>query len=202
MKKIPAVLCSLLALLMLAACADTAARPTPPPMTVEPFTSREEVVELYDQVFIGEKRADLEARMGSEGERVATHAGETTQWLNGNTGVCVVFWPDDTVRAKTLYFEDTRQFCPLTGPVDLSIVNFMTLDMDAASALMMIGGQSAPGIELACAQIENSAGVISETRMMIWVNTDGTMLQMDISTADRVSEIRTYLYGAEDEELE
>lgn len=159
--------------------------PTVAPLTAPVFTDRDAVYEWYNQVNIGDTLDDLKAAYG-EPTIETDQNGDTYFWINDQGyGFAVVFFPDMSVRAKVLYYEDMRQLKELSGATNLA--NFATLQTSHtfSMACIALGGKPC---EIAAVAEDQSAGAEVQ-RVFAWLDENGSNIQILFGADEKIVQI-------------
>lgn len=159
--------------------------PTVPPLTAPVFTDRDAVYEWYNQVNIGDTLDDLKATYG-EPTIETDQNGDTYIWKNENNyGFAAVFYSDNRLRSKVVYYEDMRQFKELSGATNLA--NFATLKTshDFSMACLALGGKPC---EIAAIAEDQSANPEVQ-RVFAWLDENGSNIQILFGADEKIIQI-------------
>jgi len=159
--------------------------PTMPPLTDPVFTDRDAVYEWYNQVNIGDTLEDLKATYGEP--IIETDAnGDTYIWKNENNyGFAAVFYSDNRLRAKVIYYDDMRQLKGLSNATNLA--NFATLKTshDFSMACLALGGKPC---EIAAIAEDQSANPEVQ-RVFAWLDQNGSNIQILFGADEKIIQI-------------
>lgn len=141
-----------------------------PPETVE------ELYSYYNQVERGMTRAQIEELFG-EGEKKIDDDGVETFISYKNekksAGVNIIYAYDDTVSAKTLYYNHIKDLIPFATRFDESRISEIKEKMPVSAAVELFGGE---GLEIVCEYSVNSPTEYG--KVYTWINEDGTSFQL------------------------
>ncbi len=179
MKKISLVLSFVLIALLCASCMpwpeSTEEIPQIDPNALPPETV-EELYEYYDQVTRTMTREDVEALFGKGAER-KDDLGEVmyTSYINEkkSCGVNVFYNFEGKVRAKTLYYNQSKDLIPFANRYTEDALSQVNEKDKLSKAEELFGG---PGLEIVCEYGQNNA--VDESKIYSWYNEDGSSVQL------------------------
>lgn len=178
MKKLTVTLLALLLLMIMTACFpddyahinDTADPNKPAPKTLE------EAYSLYNKVDRGMTKAEIEEMFG-EGEPSYDDRGEIYQFTYFNetksAGVSIIFEYDNSVKAKTLFFNTKRNLVPFSERFEKSKISSIKSDMSVSEAAEIMGSMP---LEISCAYGED--GPHNFKKIYCWYNEDASSFML------------------------
>ncbi len=179
MKKISLVLSFVLIALLCASCMpmvdSTTEIPKVDPNAVPPETV-EELYSYYDRVERTMTREDVEALFGKGVER-KDDLGEVmyVAYLSDekSCGVNVLYNFEGKVRAKTLYYNQSKDLIPFANGYTEEALSQVNEKDKLSKAEELFGG---PGLEIVCEYGQNNA--VDESKIYSWYNEDGSSVQL------------------------
>ncbi|MBQ7120022.1 MAG: hypothetical protein IJO09_07385 [Oscillospiraceae bacterium] len=178
MKKFTTLFLAFMLLLTITACFpdnyahvnDSVDPNKPAPKTLE------EAYSLYNKVDRGMTRDDVEKMFG-EGEPSYDEGGEVSHITYFNetqsAGVSIIYEYDNSVKAKTLFFNTKRNLVPFSGRFDKNKIPSIKSDMSVSEASKVMG--SVP-LELSCAYGED--GPHDFKKIYCWYNEDASSFML------------------------
>ena len=159
--------------------------PTMGPMTEPVFTDREALFAIYNEVNIGDTLEDLTARFGEPRVDV-TAEGTNYTWLDENGyGITAVFYDNNRLRAKVLYYNDIRQFMDLSGATTIDNFTSLSQKHDFDMVCLALGGKP---VELAAIAQDTSMDPEIH-RLFTWVDAEGSSVQVLFNSEEGVEQI-------------
>lgn len=189
MKKISLILSLFLIALCCTSCMpwpeSTEEVPQVDPNAIPPETV-EELYSYYNQVNRTMTRADVEALFGP-GEERKDDTGEVMYIAYVNekksSGVNVIYNYEDTVRAKTLYYNKSEDLIPFANGYTEEALSEVHEKDKLSKAEELFGG---PGLEIVCEYSQNN--VLDEAKIYSWYNEDGSSVQLH-TQGDKISQV-------------
>lgn len=178
MKKITATILAALLLFTVAGCfpdeykhiKDSADPNKPAPETFE------EAYSLYNRVERGMNKTDIEAMFG-KGEVSYDDYGDVSHITYFNetksAGVSVIYEYDDSVKAKTLFFNTKKNLVPFSERFDKNKIPSIKSDMSVAEAKQIMG--TSP-LEISCTYGEESP--LDFKKIYCWYNEDASSFML------------------------
>ena len=191
MKKITAMLLSLILLFTVTGCFpdeyshvnDSVDPNKPAPKTYE------EAYSLYDKVERGMKKAEIENLFG-EGRISKDAYGEISHITYFNeiqsAGVSIIYDYDDSVKAKTLFFNTKQNLVPFSGRFEKNKIPSIKSDMSVSEAIRIMG--STP-LEISC--VYGDQGPLDFKKIYCWYNEDASSFMLH-TERDVISNVALY----------
>lgn len=179
MKKISLVFSLILIGVLCASCMpwvdSTGDIPKADPNAIPPETV-EELYSYYDQVDRTMTREDVEALFGKGVER-KDDLGEVmyVAYLDDekSCGVNVLYNFEGKVRAKTLYYNQSKDLIPFANRYTEDALSQVNEKDKISKAEELFGGK---GLEIVCEYGQNNA--VDESKIYSWYNEDGSSVQL------------------------
>lgn len=189
MKKFTLLTCLLALLLLCSACMpmpeSTEEVPQVDPNAIPPETV-EELYSYYNRVDRTMTRADVEALFGP-GEERKDDTGELMYiaYINEkkSCGVNVIYNYEDTVRAKTLYYNKSEDLIPFANGYTEEALSEIHEKDYLSKAVELFGGE---GLEIVCEYSQNN--VLDAAKIYSWYNEDGSSVQLH-TQGDKISQV-------------
>lgn len=138
--------------------------------------SYEEAYSLYDKVQRGMKKADVEQMFG-KGKVSKDAYGEISHITYFNetqsAGVSIIYEYDDSVKAKTLFFNTKRNLVPFSGRFDKNKIPSIKSDMSVSEAIRIMGSEP---LEISCAYSDDSP--LNFKKIYCWYNEDASSFML------------------------
>ena len=164
---------------------DATPAPTMGPMTEPVFTDREALFAIYNEVNIGDTLEDMTARYGEPIVDI-TQEGTNYTWLDENGyGITAVFYDNNRLRAKVLYYNDIRQFMDLSNATTIDNFTNLSQKHDFDMVCLALGGKP---VELA-AIAQDSSMDPEIFRLFTWVDQEGSNVQVLFNEEEGVERI-------------
>lgn len=185
----------LLAALLLCGCTgegvddpNATPQPTIVPLTEPLYTDRDALYEMYNEVSIGDTLSELTERYG-EPIIETDDNGDSYVWTNEEGyGFVAVFYDNDCLRAKVLYYKDLRQLMNLSAATAIDNVSLLNDDHSFSEVCMALGGKP---MELAA--IAQDSSVNPEVkRLFAWVDEEGSFAQVLFGDDEQLEEVSFY----------
>ena len=167
---------------------NATAQPTMAPLTDPVYTDRDALYELYNEVEVGVTREELIERYGEPVEQTDDN-GTTYVWTNEDGyGFAAVFFDNDCLRAKVLYYDDLRQLKGLSAATDVDNVTLLNDKHNFSAVCLALGGKP---MEIA-ALVQDSSVNPEVKRLFAWVDEDGSFVQVLFGSDEMLEEATFY----------
>jgi outer membrane protein assembly factor BamE (lipoprotein component of BamABCDE complex) len=146
--------------------------------------SKNTIFAFYNKVQIGQTKDEVNAELGVTGKE-STQLKNSFSYVSEDTGygVEVLFGDDNKATAKTLFYPERKAIAFLCSkPVTQAQADKITKGTTYEQVKSMLGGE---GIEINTTQIAFDNNKLSYIR--IWVNKDGSLLQVVFGTNGNTS---------------
>lgn len=138
--------------------------------------SYEEAYSLYDKVERGMKKAEVEQLFG-KGQISKDAYGEVSHITYFNdtqsAGVSIIYEYDDSVKAKTLFFNTKKNLVPFSGRFDKNKIPSIKSDMSVSEAIRIMGSEP---LEISCAYGDDSP--LNFKKIYCWYNEDASSFML------------------------
>ncbi|MGI6172726.1 MAG: hypothetical protein ACOYI8_02365 [Christensenellales bacterium] len=166
--------------------AELDAQATPiPALTAEKFTDAEAFLATYNEVKFSDTVQSLTERYGEPAVSQIS-ANDYYEWImQDGTGVAAVFFENGRLRAKAAHYDDIRQLTEIAKGTNLAIAPNISDDASYLTVCGLFGGR---GVEI-LRSASNSSAAAEYTRLVVWLDGEGSCVQILFSQDDKVSNI-------------
>lgn len=167
--------------------------PTMAPLAYPVYTDREAAYEIYNEVEPGMTKTELTERYGEPREETDDN-GTTYVWTNeAGYGIAAVFFDNDCLRAKVLYYEDLRQLKDLSAATDIENVSLLNDKHNFSAVCLAMGGKP---MEIA-ALVQDSSVNPEVKRLFAWIDEEGSFVQVLFGADEMLEEASFYFVEPE-----
>lgn len=163
-------------------------RPTMVPLTAPVYTDRDALYELYNEVDPGVTKDELIERYGEPKEETDDN-GTTYVWTNeAGYGFAAVFFDNNCLRAKVLYYDDLRQLKGLSAATSVDNVSLLNDKHNFSAVCLAMGGKP---MEIA-ALVQDSSVNPEVKRLFAWIDEEGSFVQVLFGADEMLEEASFY----------
>lgn len=162
--------------------------PTMTPLTDPIYTDRDALYEIYNEVAPGVTKDELIERYGEPKEE-ANDNGTTYVWTNEEGyGIAAVFFDNNCLRAKVLYYDDLRQLMGLSAATSIDNVTLLSKEHNFSAVCLALGGKP---MEIA-ALVQDSSVNPEVKRLFAWIDEEGSFAQVLFGADEMLEEASFY----------
>ena len=163
-------------------------QPTMLPLTDPVYTDRDALYELYNEVDPGVTKDELIERYGEPKEETDDN-GTTYVWTNeAGYGFAAVFFDNNCLRAKVLYYDDLRQLQGLSAATSIDNVSLLNDKHNFSAVCLAMGGKP---MEIA-ALVQDSSVNPEVKRLFAWIDEEGSFVQVFFGADEMLEEASFY----------
>ena len=163
-------------------------QPTMLPLTDPVYTDRDALYELYNEVDPGVTKDELIERYGEPKEETDDN-GTTYVWTNeAGYGFAAVFFDNNCLRAKVLYYDDLRQLKGLSAATSVDNVSLLNDKHNFSAVCLAMGGKP---MEIA-ALVQDSSVNPEVKRLFAWIDEEGSFVQVLFGADEMLEEASFY----------
>jgi len=165
--------------------AEPTAEPTVPPLTAPIYTDKDAAYEIYNAVNIGDTYDSLVERYGEPIVEEDSN-GKMYTWTNeAGYGITAIFYDNNCLRAKVIYYEDIRQLKDLSLATSITNFSLLSTDHDFSMVCMALGGTP---LELTAVAQDTSVNPEIH-RVFVWLDEFGSFVQVRFDAKEKLKQV-------------